>query len=111
MDFDTFMFWDRVDEITKEKEIIRGCGFSRRIVALKENGEVELKYFGDEESISNNPKQFLYQFEVKSLEYFPDDKSIRMVTYQQVYDFFLEEFVETEITYLFSFAGPFLAYQ
>lgn len=111
MDFDTFMFWDRVDEITKEVEIIRGCGFSRRIVALKENGELELNFFGDEGIFSTNPKRFLYQFEVKSLEYFPDDKSIRMVTDQQLYDFFSEEYVETEITYLFNYAGPFLAYQ
>lgn len=82
------MFWEREDKITKEKEIIRGCGFTRRIVDQKENGELELKYFGDEEIISNNPKRFLHQFEVKSLKYFPDDKSIRMVTYQQLYDFF-----------------------
>lgn len=111
MDFDTFMFWDRVDEITKEVEIIRGCGFTRRIVDLKENGDLELRYFGDEEVISNNPKKFLYQFELRSLEYFPSDKSMRMVTYQQLYDFFSEEYVETEITYLFNYAGPFLAYE
>lgn len=29
-----------------------------------------------------------------------------MVIYQQLYDFFSEEYVETEITYLFSYAGP-----
>lgn len=111
MDFDTFMFWDRVDEITKEKEIIRGCGFSRRIVDLKENGELELNFFGDLGIWSNNPKQIDFTFEIRSLEYIPDDKSIRMVTNQQLYDFFSEEYVETEITYLFYYAGPFLAYQ
>ncbi len=108
MDFKTFTFLDRVDKITNEVEIIRGCGFNRRIVALKENGELELNFFGDMGIWSNNPKQIDFKFEIRRLEYFPDDKSIRMVTYQQVYDFFLEEFVETEITYLFSFAGPFL---
>lgn len=111
MDFDTFLFIERVDEKTKEKQILRGCGFTRRIVELKENGELELNFFGDEGILSTNPKQFLYQFEVNSLEYFPADKSIRMVTYQQLYDFFSEEFVETEMTYLFTYAGPFLAFQ
>ena len=65
-----------------------------------------MRFFGGEEAFSTDPKRFLYQFEVKSLYYFSDDKSIRMVTYQQVYDFFSEEYVETEITYLFSYAGP-----
>ncbi len=106
MDFDTFAFWDWVNPKTQEKEIIKGCGFSRRIVNLTEDGELELRFFGGEEAFSNDPKSFLYQFEVKSLEYFPDDKSIRMVTFQQVYDFFSNEYVETEITYLFSYAGP-----
>jgi hypothetical protein len=106
MDFDTFMFWEWVNEKTKEKEILKGCGFSRRIVYLKENGELELKFFGGEEVISNNPERFLNQFVVKNLDYFPANRSIRMVTYQQLYDFFSEEFVESEITYLFKFAGP-----
>jgi hypothetical protein len=106
MDFDTFLFVDRINPKTQEKEILKGCGFTRRIVNLKEDGELELRFFGGEEAVSSNPKNFLYQFEVKSLEYFPDDKSIRMVTYQQVYDFFSEEYVETEISYLFSYSGP-----
>lgn len=110
MDFDTFLFADWVDEITKEVEIVQGCGFTRRIVALNENGELELGFFGEEGIFSTNPKSFLYQFEVKSLEYFPEDKSIRMVTHQQLYDFFLEAYVETEMTYSFAYAGPFLAY-
>lgn len=107
MDFDTFLFVDRVDEITKELEIIRGCGITRRIVELKENGELELKFFGDVGVWSANPKQIDFQFEIRSLTYFPDEKTIRMDTYQQLYDFFLEEYVETEVTYIFSFEGPF----
>lgn len=106
MDFDTFLFVDRVNPKTQEKEIIKGCGFTRRIVNLKEDGELELRFFGGEEGFSSNPNIFRYQFEVKNLEYFSDDKAIRMVTYQQLYDFFFEEYVETEITYLFSYAGP-----
>ncbi len=31
MDFDTFIFFDRVNEKTKEREIFRGCGFTRSI--------------------------------------------------------------------------------
>jgi hypothetical protein len=106
MDFDTFIFMDRVNPETQEKEIIKGCGSTRRIVKLKEDGELELRFFGGKGAFSTNPNIFLYQFEVKSLEYFSDDKAIRMVTYQQLYDFFSEEYVETEITYLFSYAGP-----
>lgn len=111
MDFDTFLFIERVDEKTKEKQILRGCGFTRRIVELKENGELELNFFGDLGIWSNNPKQIDFKFEIRSLKYLPADKSIRMVTYQQLYDFFSEEFVETEMTYLFTYAGPFLAFQ
>jgi hypothetical protein len=107
MDFDTFLFVDKVDEITKELEIIRGCGITRRIVELKENGELELKFFGDVGVWSNSPNQIDFKFEVKNLEYFPEDKTIRMDTYQELYDFFLEEYVETEVTYIFSFEGPF----
>jgi hypothetical protein len=107
MDFDTFLFVDRVDEITKELEIIRGCGITRRIVELKENGEIELKFFGDVGVWSTNPRQIDFQFEIRSLTYFPDGKTIRMDTYQELYDFFLEEYVETEVTYKFSFEGPF----
>ncbi|WP_194775565.1 hypothetical protein [Pararhodonellum marinum] len=106
MDFNTFMFWDRVDEITNEREIFRGCGLTRRIVDLKEDGELGLKFFGNEGIFSDDPKRLLHQFEIKSLAYFPEDKSIRMETYQRLYDFFSEEYVETEITYLFSYAGP-----
>jgi hypothetical protein len=107
MDFDTFLFIEGVDEITKEKQIIRGCGFTRRIVSLKENGELELDFFGDQGIWSNNPKQIDFKFEIRSLKYLPAEKSIRMVTYQQLYDFFLEEFIETEMTYLFAYEGPF----
>ncbi len=106
MDFDTFMFWYQVDEITKDREIIRGCGFTRRIVDLKENGSLDLRFYGGEEGFLNDPKQFLYQFEVKSLEYFPENRTIRLVTQQEVYDFSLEKFVKTEITYLLNYAGP-----
>jgi hypothetical protein len=106
MDFDTFTFWDWVNPKTQEWEILKGCGFSRRIVTLKEDGELELMFFGGEGSVSSNPYNFLYQFDVKNLEYFPGDKSIRMVTDQQVYDFFSEEYVKTEFTYLFSYSGP-----
>ncbi len=35
MDFDYFVFVERENEITKEKEIIRGCGITRRIVDLR----------------------------------------------------------------------------
>jgi hypothetical protein len=107
MDFETFLFVDKVDEITKELEIIRGCGITRRIVELKENGELELKFFGDVGVWSTNPRQIDFQFEIRSLTYFRDDKSIRMETYQQLYDFYLEEYVDTEVTYIFSFEGPF----
>lgn len=106
MGFHTFMFIERENEITKEMEILRGCGFTQRIVDLKENGNLELRYYGGEEGIPNDPKQFLDQFEVKSLEYFPDEKSIRLVTLQELYDFTSEEFVETEITYLFKQVWP-----
>jgi hypothetical protein len=106
MDFDTFLFVDRINPKTQEKEILKGCGFSRRIVNLKEDGELELGFFGGEGAFSSDPKSFLFQFEVKSLEYFSDGRSIRMVTHQQVYDFFSDEYVETEMTYLFSYAGP-----
>lgn len=110
MDFDTFLFVDRVDEITKELEIIRGCGITRRIVELKENGELELKFFGDVGVWSTNPKQIDFQFEIRSLTYFPDDKSIRMETYQQLYDFFTQEYIETEMTYFFAYEGPFFRF-
>ncbi|MBN7816881.1 hypothetical protein [Algoriphagus pacificus] len=106
MDFDTFMFWDWFNPKTEEWEIIKGCGFSRRIVNQKENGDLELMFYGGEGAYSTNPKSFLSQFEVLSLDYFPEDKSIRMETRQQVYDFFTEEYVETEIDYLFYFSGP-----
>lgn len=111
MDFDTFTFSELRDKNTNEVEIIRGCGSNRRIVSLQENGELELDFFGDLGVWSTNPKQIDFQFEIRSLVYFPDDKSIRMVTYQQLYDFFSDEYVETEITYLFNYAWPFLAYQ
>lgn len=107
MDFKTFTFSELRDKITNEVEIITGCGFNRRIVVLKENGELDLNFFGDRGIWSNNPKQIDFEFEIRSLEYFPDDKSIRMVTYQQLYDFFSKEYVETELTYLFGYEGPF----
>ncbi|WP_111671772.1 hypothetical protein [Algoriphagus litoralis] len=107
MDFDTFTFSELRDKSTNEVEIIRGCGITRRIVELKENGELELKFFGDVGVWSTNPKQIDFQFEIRSLTYFPDEKTIRMDTYQQLYDFFLEEYVETEVTYIFSYEGPF----
>jgi hypothetical protein len=47
MDFDTFTFSELRDKSTNEVEIIRGCGSSRRIVSLQENGELELDFFGD----------------------------------------------------------------
>jgi hypothetical protein len=106
MDFDTFLFVDRINPTTQEKEILKGCGFSRRIVNLKEDGELELGFFGGEGAFSSDPKSFLFQFKVKSLAYFSEDRSIRMVTHQQVYDFFSDAYVETEMTYLFSYAGP-----
>lgn len=106
MGFHTFMFVERENEITKKKAIIRGCGFTQRIVDLKDNGSLDLRFYGGEGGFSNDPKQFLDQFEVKSLEYFPDEKSIRLVTQQELYDFTSEEFVETEITYLFKHEWP-----
>jgi hypothetical protein len=106
VDFDTFLFVDRINPTTQEKEIIMGCGFTRRIVNLKEDGQLELRFFGGEGAFSSDPNSFLFQFEVKSLAYFSEDRSIRMVTQQQVYDFFSEEYFETEMTYLFSYAGP-----
>lgn len=106
MGFHTFMFVERENEITKKKAIIRGYGFTQRIVDLKDNGSLDLRFYGGEGGFSNDPKQFLDQFEVKSLEYFPDEKSIRLVTQQELYDFTSEEFVETEITYLFKHEWP-----
>ncbi len=106
MDFHTFIFIERENEITKEKEILRGCGLTRRIVDLRENGNIELRHYGGEGSISNNPNQFDNKIEVKSLEYFSENKTIRHVALQELYDFTSEEFVETEITYLYKYGGP-----
>jgi hypothetical protein len=107
MDFRTFFFFDGVNEITKEKEIFKGCGLVSRIVSLNQNGDLELSFFGDEGIFSNNPKQIDHNFEVRKLEYFQDGKSIRMVTYQLVYDFFSKEYVKNEMTYQFTYVGPF----
>ncbi len=106
MDFDNFRFVERKNEITKKKEIIMGCGLTRRIVELRENGNIELRFYGGEQGFSNDPKQFDYKIEVKSLEYFSENKTIRLVAHQELYDFTSEEFVETEITYLFKYGGP-----
>lgn len=106
MSFYTFMFIERENEISKEMEILRGCGFTQRIVDLKENGNLELRYYGGEEGIPNDPKQFISQFEVKSLEYFSENKTIRLVTQQELYDFTSEEFIETELTYLYKYVAP-----
>lgn len=106
IDIYTFGFFERVNEITKEKEIVMGCGLSRRIVYLMENGNLDLTFWGDEGGLSNDPNQFLSWFEIQSLEYFQVEKKIKMVTNQVVYDFILERFVEVEITYSFTYSGP-----
>ncbi len=106
IDIYTFGFFERVDEITKEKEIVMGCGLSRRIVYLIENGNLDLIFWGEEGSLSKDPNQFQSWFEILSLEYFQVEKKIKVVTYQVVYDFTLERFVEVEITYSFTYSGP-----
>lgn len=106
MGFHTFMFVERENEITKKKAIIRGCGFTQRIVDLKDNGSLDLRFYGGEGGFSNDPRQLDFKFEVKSLEYFSVNKTILLVTQQELYDFTSEEFVETEITYLFKHEWP-----
>lgn len=106
MDFDYFLMTDKVDKISMEKEIVWGWGKIRRIVEYVEGNPLEIRSYGGEEGISNDPKRFLYQFEVKSLEYFPDKRTIRLVAQQELFDFTSQEFVETEITYLFKYGGP-----
>lgn len=106
IDIYTFGFFERLDEITNEKKIVMGCGLSRRIVYLIENGNLDLTFWGDEGGLSNDPNQFLSWFEIQSLEYFQVDKKIKMVTNQVVYDFTLERFVEVELTYSFTYSGP-----
>ncbi|TNF41739.1 MAG: hypothetical protein EP311_06625 [Cytophagales bacterium] len=90
IDIYTFGFFERVDEISKEKKIVLGCGLSRRIVYLIENGNLDLTFWGDEGGLSNDSNQFLSWFEILSLEYFQVEKKIKMVTNQVVYDFTLE---------------------
>lgn len=106
MDFETFKFWDWINPKTEEFEIIKGCGYSRRIVNLKANGELELGFFGGEGANAAAPASVLDVTEIKSLAYFPNEKSIRMVTLQTVYDFILEEYIETEFSYHFTYSGP-----
>jgi hypothetical protein len=106
MDIYNFIFIETIDEITREKEIIMGCGLARRIVNLRENGNFEIRFWGGEVGSLRDPNQLQYMFDVLSLEYFQLDKKIRMVTKQVVYDFTLEKFVEVEMTYWFDYSGP-----
>lgn len=110
MDFDTFLMIEGEDPITKEKEILWGWGITRKIIDYGAGSTLEIRDFGEDRGIDNDPKRFYYGFEVKSLNYDPEAKKIQMVTLQELYDFDEEKFKTTEITYLFVYAGPVFNY-
>lgn len=106
MEFDYFLMFEYEDRISSKKEIGCGWGKIRRKVRYTNGKPLEIRFYGGEEGISDDPKHFLYQFEVKSLEYLPENKTILLVAQQEVYDFSLENFVENEIAYTFNYARP-----
>ncbi|OOG76769.1 hypothetical protein [Algoriphagus sp. A40] len=106
MDFDYFSVIEQVDKVSMEREIIWLWGNIRKIVGSGEGNNLELTWYGGDQGFTNDPKQFDYKFGVKSLEYFQENRMIRLVAQQEVYDFFLEKFVEVEITYSFTYSGP-----
>jgi hypothetical protein len=105
MDFDYFSFFERENEITMEKEIFRGCGITRRIVEIKEDNQLILRWFGGKSDFTDDPRDIDFEFKVKSISYLPEEKSLRLVAQQELFDFTSEEFVEAEVVYSFKFGG------
>ncbi|WP_297335470.1 hypothetical protein [Algoriphagus sp.] len=111
MDVDYFKFAEWYNEETMEDEIILDCcGMTRRIVKLGETNSLELSFNGNDGAYYQDPYLINTNFELKKLEYSPNEQGILLVAQQQVYEFVSEEFMDIEITYRFKFGEPAIEY-